>query len=223
MIFAIRPEPGLQSTLQMAREMGLAIIGRPLFEIIPMVWEAPDPAEFDALLAGSANALRHGGEGLETLRDLPVHAVGEATAEAARAKGFRVAQTGSGGLQALIDSAGGSMHFLRLAGEEHIALELPEAIRVTTRVTYTVRALPLTGSDEVSLRAAEPIVLLHSAAAAHHFAAECDRRGLDRDRILLACLGPRIAAAAGTGWKEIASAPQPDDASLLALARDMCN
>lgn len=223
MIFAIRPEPGLQSTLQLAREKGLAIIGRPLFEVTPRAWEMPDPAQCDALLLGSANAIRHGGDALDELRGLPVYAVGEATADAAREAGFTVAETGAGGLQKLVDGIKGTRHFLRLAGEEHVPLDLPENVHVTTRIVYAVRALPLTGSDEVSLRAGEPLVLLHSAAAARHFAAECDRRGLDRARIALACIGPRVAQAAGTGWRVCESAPQPDDSALLALAGDMCH
>ncbi|MDE1467807.1 uroporphyrinogen-III synthase [Aurantiacibacter sp. D1-12] len=222
MIFAIRPEPGLQSTLQNARELGLAIIGRPLFEVVPLAWDAPDASDFDALLIGSANAFRHGGEALEGLQSLPVHAVGEATADAAHEAGFTVAATGKGGLQAIVDATKDNMRFLRLAGEEHVVLDLPEKITVETRVLYSVRAIPLTGSDEISLRAGEPLVLLHSAAAAEHFAAECDRRGLDRAAISLACIGPRVATAAGEGWKLCKSAPQPDDTALLALARDMC-
>ncbi len=223
MIFAIRPQPGLQSTLQAARDLNMAVLGRPLFEVVPVAWDAPDASEFDALLLGSANAIRHGGAALEGLLTLPVHAVGEATAIAAREAGFTVAQTGVGGLQALVDAADGDTHFLRLAGSEHVPLDLPDSAKVTTRIVYDVRALPLSGSDEVSLRASDPLVLLHSAAAARHFASECERRGLDKSRIALACIGPRVAQAAGSGWRDCQSAPQPDDAALLALARDMCH
>lgn len=223
MIFSIRPEPGLQSTLQAARDLNMAVLGRPLFEVVPMGWDVPDPAEFDAILLGSANAIRHGGAALEKLLAVPVYAVGEVTAAEARDRGFTVAQVGSGGLQAVIDAVKGERRFLRLAGSEHVPLDLPEGITATTRTVYDVRALPLSGSDEVSLRASEPLVIIHSAAAARHFAAECDRRRLDKSRIALACIGPRVADAAGRGWRDLQSAPQPDDASLLALARDMCH
>ncbi|MBS1240071.1 MAG: uroporphyrinogen-III synthase, partial [Proteobacteria bacterium] len=63
----------------------------------------------------------------------------------------------------------------------------------------------------------------HSAEAARHFTAECDRLGLDRANIALAALGPRIAAAGGGGWREVRSAQSPREAALLALARDMCH
>ena len=221
MIFVIRPEPGLQSTLAAARELGLAVIGRPLFDVVPLRWTAPDAAGFDGLLIGSANAIRHGGEALEGLKQLPVYAVGEATADAAREAGFTVAETGSGGLQAVLDNLPAPRRLLRLAGAENIALTPPAGITITECVVYKVRALALTGSDEVSLRAAKPLVLLHSAAAARHFAEECERRNLDKTRISLACIGPRVAEAAGTGWRTVRAAPQPDDAALLALAQQM--
>ena len=69
----------------------------------------------------------------------------------------------------------------------------------------------------------EPVVLLHSAEAARHFAAEVDRLGLSRGRIALAAFAPRIAAAAGTGWAASRAARQPNDPALLALAREMCH
>ncbi|KLE34988.1 uroporphyrinogen-III synthase [Aurantiacibacter luteus] len=223
MIFAIRPEPGLQATLQRGRDMGLAVLGRPLFEVVPLRWTPPPADRFDALLIGSANAVRHAGSALEAFVHLPVHAVGEATADAAREAGLTVAHVGTGGLQQVVTAEKGDKRFLRLAGAEHVALKHPRRIAITVREVYDVRALPITGSDEVSLRVGDPIVLLHSAAAAAHFASECDRRGLDRGRIALACIGPRVAAAAGKGWKACRSAPQPDDAALLSLAENMCH
>ena len=67
-----------------------------------------------------------------------------------------------------------------------------------------------------------PVVLLHSAAAARHLAELCTQDGIDRATIALACLGPRIAEAAGAGWREVGVASRPDDAALLALAARMC-
>ncbi len=223
MIFVIRPEPGLQATLQSARERGLAAVGLPLFEVMPLSWDLPDAAEFDALLVGSANAFRLAGAGLASLKGLPVHAVGEVTANAARSAGFSVEQVGEGGLQAVLDKVSAPTRFLRLAGVERVPLEASEGSTITTREVYEVRALPITGSAQVSLRAGDPLVLLHSAAAARHFAAEVDRLGLDRAAIRLACIGPRVVQTAGEGWAACESAPQPNDDALLALASDMCH
>ena len=222
MIFVIRPEPGLQSTLQSAREMGLAAVGLPLFEVMPLAWEAPDPAEFDALLLGSANAVRRGGKQLEQFTALPVHAVGQATADAAKDAGFTVDRVGEGGLQAVLDANDKPTRYLRLGGVEKVDLDAG-VHTIAARDVYDVRPLPISGSSQIGLRTGTPCVMLHSAAAARHFGAEIDRIGLDRSAIYLACIGQRVAAAAGPGWASVQSAPQPNDADLLALARDMCH
>jgi uroporphyrinogen-III synthase len=222
MIFIIRPEPGLQSTLQAAREMELAAVGLPLFEVMPLHWDAPDAEKFDALLLGSRNALRHAGADLEQYQHLPVHAVGKATAEIARDSGFTVDRVGEGGLQAVLDGNETPTRYLRLGGAEKVDLD-PGPHTITARDVYEVRPLPIGGSAQVGLRAGKPCVMLPSAAAARHFASEIDRLGLDRSAIRLACIGPRVAEATGAGWGRVESAPQPNDAALLALARDMCH
>ncbi|MEL6876949.1 MAG: uroporphyrinogen-III synthase [Pseudomonadota bacterium] len=220
-IIAIRPEPGLSSTIAVGKAHGLDIIGLPLSQTEPVGWELPDLTGVDALLVGSANVFRHGGEALGELTHLPVHAVGEATAEAARETGFQVAAIGQGGLQNLLNSADPAPnHFLRLAGEERISLKPPESTAITEKVVYRVRNLPL-NATQAALFATPAMVLLHSASSAAHFAKECKRLGLDRPRISLAALGPRILAAAGAGWAEARAAAAPADSELLALAQDM--
>lgn len=217
----IRPEPGCAASVAAARALGLEAHGVPLFEVVARDWDAPDPIEFDGLLVGSANAFRHGGAGLATLRSLPVHAVGKATADAAHKAGFDVATVGDGGLQAVLDGLRGPAHLLRLAGEERIALVPPVGIAIAERVVYAseARAMP---SSLAAMLGEGAVVLLHSGEAARHFAAECHRLGLRRGRICLAALAPRIAEAAGPGWAALAIAERAQDAALLALASDMC-
>jgi uroporphyrinogen-III synthase len=219
---ALRPEPGLSATLEKARAMGLAITGHALSAIEPVAWECPDPAEFDGLLIGSANAFLHGGPNLQRLTNKPVYAVGEATAAAARDAGFRVAMTGSGGLQGVLDAIEPPLHLLRIAGEEHIPLAAPASVTFDEVIAY--RSVPLLLVPAAALLASgDALVLLHSAATARHFIEECDRLGLDRSVISLAALGPRIAAAAGTGWAAVHTAARPDETTLLELAFDLCD
>lgn len=218
---ALRPEPGLTATLDKARAAGLPVTGCALSEIRALPWDCPDPARYDGLLIGSANAILHGGEHLAQLADKPVYAVGEATAEAARAAGFTVAMTGSGGLQGVLDAMSGPCHLLRIAGEEHVPLDPPAGVTFDTVIAYRNAMLPLDPAAPL-LAGGEALVLLHSAATARHFAAECDRLGLERGTIALAALGPRIAAAAGAGWGAVHTAARPDEAALLALAGDLC-
>ena len=221
-VIAIRPEPGCSATVEAGRAMGLAIECHPLLEIRSLAWAPPPSEEIDALLLGSANAVRHGGPELEAFRSKPVYAVGEATAAAAEAAGFTIAAAGLGGLQSLLDTLAGPLRLLRPTGAEHVPLLPPPGVEIVTRVAYESVPLPL--PQPAAERLGEgALVLLHSAAAARHFAAECTRRGVPRGAVSLAALAPRIAAAAGEGWREVRSAPEPREAALLALARQMCH
>jgi uroporphyrinogen-III synthase len=222
-IIAIRPEPGLAATIAAGKALGLQVDGAPLSEIRPLAWDLPELSEIDGLLLGSANAVRHGGADLALLRDKPAFVVGEATARAAREAGLTVAQVGQGGLQPVLDRLSGQrLCLLRLSGAEHVPLSPPEGVSLVTRIAYDNVALPIPRALAIRLREGA-IVLLHSAAAAGHLARECDRAGIARQGLRLAALGPRIASAAGEGWGEVRCAACPDEAALLALARDMCH
>lgn len=221
-IVAIRPEPGCSATVAAGRARGLAITPHPLFAVEAVAWDAPDPDTVDAVLAGSANAFRHGGAALAAFAGKPVHAVGESTAAAARTAGFAVAAQGSGGLQQVLDRVPSGTRLLRLAGEEHVSLAPPPRITITTRIVYASRpvAMPLALAE---MLAGGALVLLHSAAAASHFAEQCDRLNVPRGQISIAALGLRIAAAAGEGWAALRSAAAPSDDALLALTVEMCH
>ena len=221
-LFLIRPEPGWSVSAETARAMGLDVHGSPLFTIEPVAWDAPDSADFDGLLVGSANTFRHGGKQLAKLTKLPVHAVGEATADAARAAGFLIGRTGRGGLQNLLDELSKrELRLLRLAGADRVTLRLPDGIRVETRTVY--RAVPegLAEEDRELLRGGG-VVALHSGAAAERLGVEFDRHKLDRARVDLAVIGPRVAELAGEGWRSVSVADAPGDSELLALAEALC-
>ena len=211
-VIVLRPEPSNVATVAAAQTLGLNAIATPMSRVEPVAWAAPPPERFDAILLGSANAVRHGGDGLANLTRLPVYAVGEVTAAAAREAGFTVVACGTGGIAELLS---------RLAGEEHVPIKPPIGMQVQTLVAYTVRPLPLS-PEAVNASARGAVVLLHSAVAAERFADQCDALGIDRSTVSLACLGPRIAAAAGDGWRRVGVAPRPDDPALLALAARMC-
>jgi len=221
-LIVIRPQPGNAATVAAARAAGIDAHGFALFAVTPRSWQVPAPGQHDALLIGSANALRHAGAGLAALRGLPVYAVGETTAEAARAAGFSVAHTGAGGLQATLGAlAPDHRRLLRLAGEERVPLILPAGVSIDERVVYASEPQPLP-AELIALLQRPAIIALHSAEAARHLAASCVRHAIRRAPLRIAALGPRIVQAAGDGWGEVAAASQPSDPALLALARQMC-
>lgn len=223
-VLVIRPEPGLAATLARGKKLGLAMVGTPLFAVSPVSWVLP-PDLPDALLVGSANAVRHGGPALKALHHLAVYAVGETTANVARRAGFRVRNTGEGGLQALLDALAAERdppkRLLRLAGADRVPLRVPPPLTLIERVVYKSAALPMPVRLATVL-ADGAVVLLHSARAAHHFAQECDRLGVDRSRLHLALIGARLRAQTGAGWASTRIADRPNDAALLASAREVC-
>lgn len=222
-LIVIRPEPGCSATVATAREMGLEAYGFPLFAVSPLEWEPPEPAAFDALLIGSANAIRHGGAELARFIGKPLYAVGEVTALMARDAGFTVVASGAGGLQSLLDGRIDPAHrrLLRLGGRERVSLTPPSHITLIERIVYASEPLPMPVALAGML--GNPcVVLLHSAEAARHFAHECARTGLSRGHLTLAAIGSRVTAAAGPGWASATSAEQPDETALLALARQLC-
>lgn len=221
-LVVIRPEPGCAATLAAARALRLEAHGFPLFAVVTRSWEAPLPGQFDAILGGSGNAFRHAGKGLAALRDLPVYAVGETTAIAARETGFSVVATGNGGMQALLaELAPGHRRLLRLTGDDRVPLTLPKGTIMAERVVYASVPQPMP-PDLVALLRSPVMIALHSAEAARHVAAQCVTHGIRRSLLRLIALSPRIANAAGDGWGELAVAAMPNDKALLALATQMC-
>lgn len=221
-LFVFRPEPGWGATAEAARELGLEIDGAPLFAIEPVPWEAPDPAAFDGLLLGSANALRHGGEQLDAFARLPVHAVGQTTASAAREAGFEIASVGEANLQSLLDRLSGQeLRLLRIAGEAHVSVTPPAGITIVVRTVYRARLIPI-GEPLANRLRRGGVAMFHSGQAATALRDECERLNIDPGALTLAALFPRIAERAGNGWESVHIAEAPNDRALLALAQALC-
>ena len=220
-VLVLRPEPGNAATCTAARALGLAPVSAPLFAYAPRDWHLPHHGPWAGLLIGSAAVFAHGGASLAALRHIPVHAVGPATTRAAQAAGFSVARTGSGGLQPLVATLPPG-RYLRLAGEAHVALDPPAGVSVDDVIVYTAVPQPLAPDLARHISRAAMVALLHSAEAARHFGAQCALHRLPREQIMLACLAPRVATAAGTGWQAVGIADTPGDDAVLSLALQMC-
>jgi uroporphyrinogen-III synthase len=212
-VLVLRPEPGAAATVKRARKLGLDAVGLPLFEIEPLAWQAPEASGFDGLLLTSANAVRHGGEGLASLRGLKVYAVGEATADAAREAGFDIAATGDDGVDRLLGSIEPDLRLLHLCGRDRRDTGgAPQ--RISEIPVYAAKAI-----ENPDLAVAGSLALIHSPRAGERFAA------LVRDRasIAIAAISRAAADATGTGWQAIEVAEKPNDDALLALAARLCN
>jgi len=212
-LLVLRPEPGATATVQRARERGLEAVAVPLFEIEPLDWKAPDSTGFDGLLLTSANVVRSAGDQLKALRGLPVYAVGQATADAARDAGFSIASVGDADVERLLRSIDPRLKLLHACGEDRRA---PAADQQITAVPV-YRAKPIGAPDLGRLTGA--VALIHSPRAGRRFAELVG----DRGSISIAAISRAAADSAGGGWETVESAEAPNDDALLALAARLCN
>lgn len=215
-----RADPGGMATVERAQQAGLDARHMPLFAARPLDWAAPDPAAFDALLLTSAQAARLGGAGLAALAALPVHAVGNATADAARLVGLTVAAVGERDAWTLLDAMASSTikRLLWVCGRERTALEAP-GIVITPLPVYAVDDVPPPPGWD-ALMAAPAVVMAHSARGATRIA---ELVGDRRKHLTLLAISAAVAAAAGEGWTEKAVSEQPVDAAMLAEAHALCH
>lgn len=215
-LLVIRPQLGADATATRIVTGGHEALVMPLFAVQPVAWDARGADNYDALLLTSGNAARVAGAGLDGLRSLPAFAVGSATARAADNVGLTTAAVGESNVADLLGIAqnSGYRRLLWLAGEDRIAVSVPDGMTLDTRVVYRSAALPVPDDFTGHVLSADAI-LLHSPRAARHFAELCDDRAIDRAALTLAALSPAIAGNAGSGWKAVVSALAPNDASLL--------
>jgi uroporphyrinogen-III synthase len=210
-LLLLRPEPGLSASADRARALGIEVICRPLFRVEPSRWDVRDTAEYDGLLLTSANAVRHAGPGLERLMQLPVHAVGRSTAEAARIAGLQVKSIGDGNVEALLTRLPKELRLLHLAGENH---KETAGRRIDRRIVYRAAVIP----DPCLPPLQGLVVAVHSPRAGARLA----ELATDRRATKIAAISEAAAEECGTGWEKVEIAAKPDDNSLLALAAMLC-
>ncbi|WP_017666652.1 uroporphyrinogen-III synthase [Sandarakinorhabdus sp. AAP62] len=208
-ILVVRPQPGADATAVRLAALGHEPVVHPLLATQAVAWERPI-ARPDAIILSSAAAVRHAGREAVPLQALPAHAVGAATATAARAAGWQDVTAGPGTMQALLDRLAAG-HYLHLAGADVTAATVPSGVDLTRVVVYETPLQPLPTLPDVAA------VLLHSPRTAAQFAAEWDRLGGQRAALTLLAISPATLEAAGRGWQSARAAPEPTEAALLAM------
>ena len=229
-VLVTRPQPGAGRTAARLAEMGHEPVLLPLAATRALpVAEDTLPVKIDAVAVTSASALRHLPPLLaKRLSTLPLHAVGGATAEAARAAGFARVVEGPGGAAGLAAAMAASAHggetVLYLCGR----VRLPEFERRLAEAGFGVMALETYDTVETepspeAIAAAigpRPIdaVLLHSAGTATTLTKIMPAlEARLAPEPLVVCLSPRIAAALSRNFHgKVRVAAQPDEDALLA-------
>lgn len=213
----LRPEPGATATADRAKQMGIKVHAMPLFQVRALDWQALPPDAFDAVLVTSANAVRYGGAGLNVYHDLPLFAVGDASAAAARTSGFKRVSAGSDDGPALVRMAvaAGYNSLLHFCGHQHKRLSDAGA---------DITAVQVYSADVVEPPPAFPadngpfVTLVHSPRAAQRLAEIVP----DKSSVHIVAISAAAAQAAGSGWAGLAVAALPTDAAMLEIAAGIC-
>jgi len=210
-----RAEPGAARTAARLTDLGFQPIVRPLLRIETLSPVTP-PDRPDALVFTSINGVAAWLD-LSVERDTPVLAVGQATAQAARAAGFASVRSADGDLDdlaALIRSDPA----LKGARLRHPGAETPAGdLGALIDGHAQVEPLPVYRAVQTGLGAPEAFdaVLIHSPRAARALAAALGPDAA-RDRIACAISAKAAAFLADLPFAETRIAGTPDDAALLA-------
>ncbi|MBR2690642.1 MAG: uroporphyrinogen-III synthase [Aquamicrobium sp.] len=230
-VLVTRPEPGAGRTAARLRERGFEPVVLPLSEtrVLPVVLETR-PETISALLVTSANAVRHApADMLAQLADLPCHVVGPKTADAARAAGLSVVETGSGDAGQLAEQiapalAGKTAAYLcgRVRSADFEAYLAGKAVTVLPIETYDTLPVDYPGKVAATHLAGQPVaaVLLYSAKAAQAYSTLVQRPELARyfEETRVLALSVRVASAVSAGFPgRLVVATRPDEDALLAL------
>ncbi len=213
-----RAEPAALQTAEHVRALGAEPVLAPLLTIVPCGYDTSTQGA-QALIFTSSNGVRAFPDA-RGARDRIVLAVGDATAEAARAAGFTDVRSADGDVGALAALAKATLDptkgkLIHIAGD-HVAGDLGGVLRaagfsVERRLAYaSVAAIALPEAFRQPL----DIVLFHSVRAAETFTA---LGAPNAARLVTGCLSAAVADAAGkTSWKRIVIAPRPREDDLLA-------
>ncbi len=230
-LLVTRPIDDAEPLAERLHAMGHTILLAPVLEI-QILAGIPLPLEgVQAVLATSANGVRAFAHASHR-RDLPLFAVGPATARAARAAGFGTVERGSGGdapalaahIVARLSPANGSLLHAAgnvVRGDFQTTLEA-HGFRVRRVVLY--RAEPVARLDDGAEQAIGAGgldgVLLHSPRSAREFVrlvAQARLSGACAE-LTAYCLSHEVAkASTAVAWRTVHIAARPDQEALLAL------
>ena len=237
-ILVTRPEPDNTTTVAALRRMGHDVLSAPMLRFEPVALQDDPDTHYGAVIVTSANALRAiaGQAGLPVLLDLPLFAVGDKTADAARDAGFAKVFSADGdaaALRDLIASKKGTAKRLKsgdpllyLAGADlarDLAGELgARGFTVVTQTTYRMAPIESLPRDIVDAFSAGKIsaVLHYSRRSARAFIEAARAGGVEISALSLpqCCLSDAVAAIVrDAGATRVTVARTPDETALFAL------
>lgn len=241
-VLVTRPAPGNEATAEALRAGGFAPLLAPLlrFEVVSLPDSIGDGAGAVIVTSAAAFHAIAGHPARAALSALPLFAVGEASADAARAAGFTDVTAAGGDAVSLRELILGEVRarrlkkstpFLYLAGTDlSVDLEAElgaRGVRVQTLTVYRMAMLPtLTDEAHDAFAGGEIEAVLHySRRTATAFVEAVRTAGVEISALALphCCLSDNIAAVMReAGAHHVVVAPTPDEPALLqVLARTL--
>jgi uroporphyrinogen-III synthase len=234
-ILVTRPHPDDETTAASLRARGFDVLRAPMLRFEPVAFHEDMNARYSAVIVTSANALR----GIEPhlkghrMLELPLFAVGEQTAAAARRAGFTHVVSANGDAANLRDLVLASLKakelkkastLLYLAGAEiarDLASELEESgFRVVTQTTYSmiaVKSLPRETCDAFAANQVEA-VLHYSQRSVRAFLDAARAAGVEISALAIpqCCISAAVASVVrDVGATQVVVAATPDENALF--------
>jgi uroporphyrinogen-III synthase len=234
-VLVTRPHPDGEATAVALRGRGFEVLLAPMLRFEPVAFADDAETYYGAVIATSANALRaiEPQPAARRLFKLPLFAVGEHTASAARKAGFRKVIAAEGGAMSLrdlvLESARARVFkkasmLLYLAGADlarDLAGELGErGFNVVTQTTYRmvpVASLPRAACDAFAANAVEA-VLHYSRRSARAFLDASRAAGVEISALAVPhyCISAAVAAVLReAGAAQVTVAATPDENALF--------
>ena len=234
-VLVTRPHPDDETTAASLRARGFDVLRAPMLRFEPVAVHEDMNARYSAVIVTSANALRGIEPHLKGHRmvELPLFAVGDHTAAAARRAGFTHVVSANGDAANLRDLVLASLKakelkkastLLYLAGAEiarDLASELEESgFRVVTQTTYrmiAVKSLPRETCDAFAANQVEA-VLHYSQRSARAFLDAARAAGVEISALAIpqCCISAAVASVVrDAGATQVVVAATPDENALF--------
>lgn len=227
LIMVTRPREDAEELAAELSDRGFDTCIAPMLSTEAVEADVPPLERFSGLVFTSRYGVRHF-TALEKSRSLPVFAVGDATAEAARAAGFSdvISAKGAGeDLAKLIGKRGsGGLRLLHAGGAERVDgwTENIAGAEIVPLVLYQSKPAREFPEDVLELFKVGRVnyVLLFSPATARNFVTLTRAAGLEKcaEKAVAICLSRMVADVAGLlPWRRLLVAGRPDKKSLLEM------
>ncbi|WP_343312968.1 uroporphyrinogen-III synthase [Brucella sp. BE17] len=228
-VLVTRPEPAASQTAVRLTRAGFTPLSLPLTRTVALPFSLPE-MRFDALTVTSANAFRHiEPHVLQACLDLPLFAVGEGTADAARRAGFLQVSEGGGDAVRLAETIRKALpqgaRLLYFAGHMRQPIfeeRIKEAgLEMVVRDVYDIEMIDYTVPEimQVLGDAVFDAVLLYSGVAAERFVDMMHKIEHPFDgQTRFLCISGRVAEKLPAKWQQRALvADHPDENGLFRL------